>query len=263
MNNIDINKVKPKLELLASRLARCKGDINLISYECKAFMELAKNSKYKEMNDFENIINEVENIMASRYVDQNLTMSQINKIIEIEILNRYMEVYDKSKKVNSNMLDTITTSKGQKFKAVRYIPKEEPVIIYKDDKITIESIGTLNFKHFTRLADYITKYRVKKEDNSYEVYSSIIVPEMEKDELYKQAVLDVLLGDNNIKFSNCNGYIGSIEQSKSTNRADYIINDKYCLMSDSTEATAVYEYEKMNKSLQEKNVEENNVDLER
>lgn len=249
MIDIDIKEMKSNLKLLAGRLARCNGNVSEIDNECKLFIELAKKMKYKEISNLEDIINEAEYVMKEKYSDRTFTSDQISKILEMEIINKYTDMYDKSKKIDSGMLATIVTSKGQEFKAVKYMPKEEPVTIYEDEGISIQAIGTLNFKHPTGLADYITKYRVKRENGMAEVYSSIIAPDMQEDELYRQAVLDVLLSENNIKLSNCDGYIGTIEEIDHTDKEDYVINSKYCLNSEITEATAVHEYARMMKEI--------------
>ncbi len=159
--------------------------------------------------------------------------------------------YDKSILINKNpnsLLAKIPMSNGSEFFAIRYMPKESKTI-YLDENVKIEKIGTLNYKQLTACMDYITKYKITKGDRQYEVFSTILAAEMNEDELYKQAVLEVLLGDENIILSNCDGYIGMINRNDQNGEKTYNINSKYCLSANEIEATVVSEYRKMQEQL--------------
>ena len=97
--------------------------------------------------------------------------------------------------------------------------------------------------------DYITKYRITKDDKEYEVYSTILAEDMKINEQYRKAVLEVLLGDNNVELSNCFGYVGTISDKNAD--SIYDIDDKYFLIASELEATVVSEYVKMMKKIRE------------
>jgi len=155
--------------------------------------------------------------------------------------------YEKSKFINKNpneILAKIPMSNGTEFFAIRYMPKDDKVV-YEDEDIIIARIGTLNYKQLTACTDYITKYRVTKGNEVQEVYSTIIAEDMKKDKLYKQAVLDTLLGNENVQSSNCFGYVGTVSGNIGDVDSAYQINEKYFLTVNSVEATVVSEYIKM------------------
>lgn len=161
--------------------------------------------------------------------------------------------YDKSKLINKkpdDLLAKISMSNGMDFFAIRYMPKEETVV-YSDEKIIIEKIGTLNYKQLTACMDYITKYKITKDDGEYEVYSTILAEDMKIDKQYRKAVLDVLLSKNNIELSNCSGYVGTISDKTENSDNSYRIDDKYFLTTSKLEATVVSEYYKMMKKIRE------------
>ena len=159
--------------------------------------------------------------------------------------------YDKSKLINKkpdDLLAKIPMSNGMDFLAIRYMPKEEKVI-YSDENIIIEKIGTLNYKQLTACMDYITKYRITKDDKEYEVYTTILSEDMKINEQYRKSVLEVLLGDNNVELSNCFGYVGTISDKNAD--SVYDIDSEYFLTANEVEATVVYEYVKMMKKIRE------------
>lgn len=159
--------------------------------------------------------------------------------------------YEKSKFINKNpneILAKIPMSNGTEFFAIRYMPKDDKVV-YEDEDIIIARIGTLNYKQLTACTDYITKYRVIKGNEVQEIYSTIIAEDMKKDKLYRQAVLDTLLGNENVQSSNCSGYIGTVSEKIENADSAYQINEKYFLTASSVEATVVSEYVKMIKKI--------------
>jgi len=166
--------------------------------------------------------------------------------------------YDKSNLIKENpndLLAKIPMSNGSEFFAIRYLPRESKTI-YSDENITIEKVGTLNYKQLTACMDYITKYKITKGDREYEIFSTILAEEMGSEELYRQAVLEVLLGNDNIGLSNCSGYIGTIGRNIKDAENAYEINEKYCLMANEIEATVVSEYMRMQNLFKEKREKE-------
>ena len=90
---------------------------------------------------------------------------------------------------------------------------------------------------------YIETNQDKKgKTSTYKVFSNIVIPKMHDDMDYRAAVLDVLLDERNIEESNCGGYIGRIADI----RVDSSIpaNDKYALIFDENDASAVMKFAK-------------------
>lgn len=124
--------------------------------------------------------------------------------------------------------------------------------------IYITDVGKVVYREWNGIAAEIYVYLIQKqkEDGNLSqdlVCSNISIPMMEDPE-YREAVLEELLSDDNIKKSNAGAYIGQIDRRKKANSMDklhaerqnaneysYRINDKYVLVYDATELSAVIE----------------------
>ena len=199
------------------------------------------------------------------------------KLSEEDFIEKYQEriLGDNKRKYSMNDLysDGLVekdTAKPYSKKTI-FIPAREKVEHSFSDEsnetVKITFLGTLYFKEWNGTRASINKYKIqrKNKENDFpeeDVYTDIIMPKMEEPE-YRKAVFNELLSYNNIKLSNCGGYIGKIEQaprnfmdnSESREVQDsygysYRISDKYILHYDATELTAAINFQENNVSLE-------------
>lgn len=182
-------------------------------------------------------------------------------IIIRQTLGMEIRDYDKSHLVDLDKEEVIAV---QKYK----IPRDE-IKTHTYGDTTIMRLGGLTYKDWTGLEDFagLSCYAIGRRDANgrakvypNEVYSRINFTLMDDDPDYREAVLYYLLDENNMSKTNCGGYIGSIqtvEEGKSL--ADTVrANDKFSLVFDSTDATAVVKLKKMEKEKHEQ--DKNNED---
>ena len=200
--------------------------------------------------------------------------NDIQLFLEEAILPEYTGEYDKSKIENREQNLAVNPRTGRK--AISFEARKNGTPYTYEDlergkQIAITNVGTLNYIIYNGAKEYIYKYKIKiindgKVEQDTFVYSNIDRLELDRSPKYRDAVINSLLSKNNIKYSNCNGYIGSIEKKREN--SDYsnkkqlkeegirIIPDSdYYLDSDEFAATAALEATK--------NMERNSLNDER
>jgi len=186
--------------------------------------------------------------------------------IRQENMQDYRIKYDMSDLLDENCIVKSNNIRGGELgRRLSYTPRNGLENQYEDIKgrrnIVIQEIGRLNMTHSINIEDYITKYRVQMKIGNYpyktvEVYSDINIAKMSNPQ-YREAVLQELLGTNNILLSNANGYIGQIVQTPIemkgactkkegmlVDRYYYKINEQYALMYDPRHLSGVIWHER-------------------
>ena len=130
--------------------------------------------------------------------------------------------YNMGSKASKGMVSTITTPEGAVKKDVRLNNIEKPlapIVIQNSfgNNISIQHIGTLSYS--TRSSDeYIFKFRISRwsydeNEKTFDVFSNIDLNKLKEDAEYCNVVVQELLSENNIDFSNADGYIGEISDT--------------------------------------------------
>lgn len=187
----------------------------------------------------------------------------VQKFLELENgLKDYIETTGKNKftaneikmialktlNLNEREYDMSGIAKPYDIREIKPIAKNEHTA-YTFGSTTIMEVGALQYTDVTGMENLegVSAYIVKKQDkkgktSTYKVFSNIVIPKMDDDMDYRAAVLDVLLDERNIEESNCGGYIGRIADI----RVDSSIpaNDKYALIFDENDASAVMKFAK-------------------
>lgn len=132
--------------------------------------------------------------------------------------------------------------------------------ITRDNRIVIISpVGTLDYQTGIKVVyDYLNLFRVNQETGNPEqkwkedyIYSKLNLYDMDRDEEFKNAVLEGLLDIENIDRANCGGYVGKVCLHKRADDKDaihsekmdggeytYRLTDNYVLVYDEVEVTA-------------------------
>lgn len=159
------------------------------------------------------------------------------KMIALKTLNLDKREYDKS-----------YIAKPDEIKEINPIAKKEHTT-YTFGNTTIMEVGALQYTDVTGMENLegVSAYIVKKQDkkgktSTYKVFSNILISKMDEDMDYRAAVLDVLLDERNMTESNCGGYIGRIADIKVDSSIP--ANDKYALIFDENDASAVMKFAK-------------------
>lgn len=130
--------------------------------------------------------------------------------------------------------------------------------------INIQQTGELTYTNaFGVEGNKIMRYKVRIPNGNdkfkeYVVFSDIDLDKMKLDDEYREAVLGELVNENNLEFSNCRGYIGSIKESRNNlvqmqpgeqreesiyGDYEYQVTRNYELIYTSEEVSAVMEYQ--------------------
>ena len=221
-------------------------------------------------------------ILEQQYVTSETRLDNLEKIGKYseELTDRLAEIVlgDLKRKYNMSdkcTTDTVSTSSPVKLQTVN---NGFSVTAYDDlaTAITIQHIGNL---HYDTLSsnESICQYRVQKhlspdDIKTYEVFSYIDLNAFNDDIEYQTLVLRDLLSDNNIEFSNANGYIGQVrntsqskkqlkvgEELDSDDYYRYQISQKYSLEYNGERIEAIQKYERqqeMKKAIEQKNQDE-------
>lgn len=186
--------------------------------------------------------------------------SEFMQLYRSSILGDEQRKYDMSDLFRRDyVVDADNEQSGEMGKRILYMPKTGAEHRYVDDdgkRISIEEIGRLYMGEWNGIRRDIPRYRVQREfdNNQYltdYVYSNIRISDMD-DEDYRRAVLQELLGDNNITLSNTGGYVGEIADMPEEMKNEavgtqleldgeyfYKVNDKYALRYDGVDLSAV------------------------
>lgn len=130
-------------------------------------------------------------------------------------LKNHVRKYNMSDRFDASMI--ASQDRDCKRKKVKYVAKKGEEYVYTDlegGKVSIQEIGRLYYEAWNGLKSAISKYRVIKQVSegalqTDEIFSNIRIFEMQNPE-YREAVLQELLSENNIKLSKTGGYVGEI-----------------------------------------------------
>lgn len=146
------------------------------------------------------------------------------KLYGNRILGEFKRKYDMSHKYLKGSIATIQgpygTIKNDIEFSDSYFDAEE-FEAPDDGTIKIQQTGELTYTSAFRIqGNKIMRYKVSipAGDNKvkeYVVFSDIDIDKMKIDEEYREVVLGELLSKNNLEFSNCQGYIGTIYSTRS------------------------------------------------
>lgn len=262
------------VQVYFNRITSSKEDTTSAIYSFLSGLANSKREEYTVSKPKKAIIDSFFEIVGQPEVNVAI---RTRKLTKEEFIEKYQEriLGDNKRKYSMNDLysDGLVekdTAKPYSKKTI-FIPAREKIDHSFSDEsnetVKITFLGTLYFKEWNGTRASINKYKIqrKNKENDFpeeDVYTDIIMPKMEEPE-YRKAVLNELLSYNNIKLSNCGGYIGKIEQaprnvmdnSESREVQDsygysYRISDKYILHYDATELTAAINFQENNVSLE-------------
>ena len=221
-------------------------------------------------------------ILEQQYVTSETRLDNLKRIGKYseELTDRLAEIVLGDLKRKYNMSDKCTTGVLDARNLVRFqtVPNGFSVTGYDDlaTAITIQHIGNLYYDTLSS-NESICQYRIQKhlspdDIKSYEVFSYIDLNAFNDDIEYQTAILRNLLSDNNIEFSNANGYIGQIrntsqskqqlkvgEELDSDGYYRYQISPKYSLEYDGARIDAMQTYQQQ----QERATKQSSKDDER
>lgn len=198
-------------------------------------------------------------ILEQEYVTRETRLANLHKIAEYseELTDRLSEIVLGDLKRKYNMSDKCTTGMLKTGTPVRLKMVQNGLNVFAQDSfgntITIEHIGTLEYDTLSS-NEYICQYRITKQTSqnnskTYDVFSYIDLNALNEDENYRKAVIENLLSDNNIEFSNANGYIGKInnttESQKQLNVGEEIDDTSYYRYQISPEYALEYDGERI------------------
>ena len=274
------------VQVYFNRITSSKEDTTSAIYSFLSGLANSKREEYTVSKPKKAIIDSFFEIVGQPEVNVAI---RTRKLTKEEFIEKYQEkiLGDNKRKYSMNDLysDGLVekdTAKPYSKKTI-FIPAREKIEHSFSDEsnetVKITFLGTLYFKEWNGTRGSINKYKIqrKNKENDFpeeDVYTDIIMPKMEEPE-YRKAVFNELLSYNNIKLSNCGGYIGKIEQaprnfmdnSESREVQDsygysYRISDKYILHYDATEVTAAINFQENNISLEtrkDKKAKENDM----
>jgi len=203
----------------------------------------------------------LENLHKIEKYAENLT----NKLVEL-VLGDLKRKYNMSSKCTSNMLKS-----GSPVRPID-VPNGLIKTGYDDFgvAVTIQHIGTL-FYDTNSSDEFIYKYRVEKhlsadEKKTYEIFSTIDLNKFDEDLEYQHFILQELLSENNLEFSNAKGYVGELRNTSKSPRQlkvgteledddyyRYQVSSKYSLEYDGTVIEAINAYNRQEAEKIEKN----------
>lgn len=156
-----------------------------------------------------------------------------------ELTDRLSEIVLGDLKRTYNMSDICTAGMLKTGLPVKLHPVSNGLASCAQDDlantITIEHIGELTYETLSS-NESISQYKVTKkmphnEIHTYEVFSYIDLNEFDVNPEYRQIILGTLLSNNNLEFSNANGYIGKIQNTSDSqtqlNVGEEIYGDDY------------------------------------
>ena len=166
----------------------------------------------------------IDEKIRNKVKQENIKTEDFIKLYGNRILGEFKRKYDMSHKY---LKDSIATTQG-KYGTVKsdiefntFEGKVEEFKTQDGESIKIQQTGDLTYTSaFGVKGNKVMQYKVSipMEDNKfkeYVVFSDIDIDKMKIDKEYCESVVGELLSENNIKFSNCQGYIGSICDTRS------------------------------------------------
>ena len=262
------------VQVYFNRITSSKEDTTSAIYSFLSGLANSKREEYTVSKQKKAIIDSFFEIVGQPEVNDAI---RTRKLTKEEFIEKYQEKILGDNKRKYSMRDLYLDGLVEKdtvdsfSKKTIFVPAREKIDHSFSDEsnetVKITFLGTLYFKEWNGTRASINKYKIqrKNKENDFQeedVYTDIIMPKMEEPE-YRKAVLNELLSYNNIKLSNCGGYIGKIEQAprnvmdnsesrevQDTYGYSYRISDKYILHYDATELTAAINFQENNVSLE-------------
>ena len=257
-----INLIKGKLNALNRVPVSINYEID--NRKRKVLEQLLENKKFAELLRREK---EKNGILDQEFLSTENREENLRKIYELsqKLSSKLAEVIFSDGKRKYNMSSLSTSGIVSKEKPITFIAENGPAMNLTDilgSQISIQQIGRLHYHVGPILDNYIFKYRVsrhisKEEILIDEVFSNIDLNELEDNPDYADAVTNTLLTNNNIEFSQANGYIGEISEQSSlepnTERLDsdlytYQITPEYALIFDGEKIEAIKAYKEQEKN---------------
>lgn len=198
-------------------------------------------------------------ILEQEDVTRESRLANLHKIATYaeELTDRLSEIILGDLKRKYNMSDKCTTGLLKAGAPVKLTNITNGLSATAQDTfgttITIEHIGTLEYDTLST-NEYLYQYRITKQTSqnvqrTYNVFSYIDLNAFNEDKNYRRAVIENLLTDNNIEFSNANGYIGKINNTtqspKQLNVGEQIDDASYYRYQISAEYSLEYDGERI------------------
>lgn len=188
-----------------------------------------------------------------------ISRSELEEKVLAEVANIPKRKYDMSDLYSKGLIASSKTAQNE-GKVVLSGKKGITYEYYdKDDRfVSITDVGKVSYQEWNGMKSDLSVYLIQKQNEDGTLSqnlacTNIIIPMMDNSK-YREAVLDELLSDDNIKKSNAGSYLGKIERRRkadaydvphserqSVNEYSYRIDDEYVLVYDATELSAVIE----------------------
>lgn len=178
-------------------------------------------------------LNDIKHTLLAKLNDGKnvFSVSEITTLIK-NCIGQDIRDFDMSKIINKDNIKSVTPVQKDKQ------------LIYEDSKLRITRLGELQYSTISGVEslaglDYYIIEKILKngKTETFKVFSQINTMLMQDDESYRDAVIYTLLDSNNIRKSNCYGYIGSIQNIAVNNKIK--ANERYSLVFDNDDASAV------------------------
>ena len=218
------------------------------------------------------ILNQIDDLfrdpkVKNEILNNNMKISEFITKYSEQILGNNKRQYDMSNLFNAAYIKSTNNDKCENGKKIKYIPTKGNAYEFSDNngnEFCIEEIGNLYMQKWNREQSHIEKYKITRKENgkeikTEEIYTNINISGLD-DEKYKEAIITELFSRKNIDLSNAGGYVGEVvetpeELKKESCGAEkviggsmyfYKINDKYSLMYDAADLSAVMLHTKYN-----------------
>lgn len=227
-------------------------------------IESEESEIFEVINRFYRIV--TDNKVRNQIIEYGMNKKDFIQLYIEDVLADYNKrEYDKSRMNTKGHI--MCEGKAKKIKYVYKYGKKRTFYDKNEKAVSITPIGTLFFKAWNGLNDTIERYciEIDEGDGSYirtEVYSNILLGDLEDIPKYRQAVINELLSKKNIELSNSSGYVGEIIKTKNIpgelrvaecpNEQYYCCNTEYALYFDRELLSVVYEFENENKDNEKK-----------
>ena len=234
-------------------------------------LALFRSAKFKELVKKEKV---ALGILEQSEVTRENRLENLHKIslYSEELTDRLAEIILGDLKRKYNMSDKATTGMLKTGFPVRLTPVSNGLTVtaYDDfaNAISIQHIGSLEYDTLSS-NESIYQYRIEKhlsQDNTktYDIFSYIDLNAFSDDFEYQKVILQELLSENNIEFSNANGYIGQVRNTSQSSQqlqvgeeldGDYYyryqISPKYSLEYNGERIEAIRTYVKQQEKLKQ------------
>ena len=208
------------------------------------------NKMYNIIDNFYNLMNNPE--VRKKIIDTKMNKTTFISVYRTDILGGTERMYNILHLLNT---DLVGEYKGDARKKIDHIHKNgvDNIYFYNGMQTIIRNIGLLSYDHWNSVKSTIAEYEIIRrtinKSKSYKVFSNILISKMEE-EAYRNAVLDQLLGEENINVNSLKGYIGEVVENNESNSGEikqphsysFRVNNNLYIEYDATDLSAVYEF---------------------